>query len=134
MTNKRTIILVFIGLLLILGGMYAKDIVRFAGNWGTGKVVFNDEYMLIIDYGNGNTRKFKGDVEAESVKAWDLLQQASAAGVSVQIEKYFLPRSIDGVTNNGDKKWILYINDSRQDKGPFEARVQKGDIVTFKYE
>lgn len=134
MKNKRAIILSLIGLLIILGGVYLQNIFGWVSGKGTGKTVLSDDYMLVIDYGNGNTRRFKGSVEADSVKAWDLLQQASAAGVSVQIEKYFLPRSIDGVANSGDKKWSLYINNAKQDKGPFEVRVQKGDVVTFKYE
>ncbi|MBI5045970.1 MAG: hypothetical protein HZC14_03165 [Candidatus Niyogibacteria bacterium] len=134
MINKKTIISILAGLLIILGGVYFQDIIRLLGGGGMVKTVSDDNYMLVIDYGDGHTRKFKGDMEEESAKAWDLLQQASAFGVSVKIEKDFVPRSIDGIANQGDKKWILYINDFRQNKGPFEARAQKGDIVTFKYE
>lgn len=134
MKNKRAIILSLIGLFIILGGVYFQDTVRLVGGGGAGKAVAGDDYMLVIDYGGGDIRKFKGDVEVKPVKAWDLLQQASVSGVSVKTEKDFVPRSIDGVANQGDKKWILYINNFKQNKGPFEAYVQKEDTITFKYE
>jgi hypothetical protein len=98
--------------------------------------VNDNEAILILDYGNGNVRKFKGPVDGKGTKAWNLLQQASAvSGINVEIADHFIPQNIDGFENGKDgKKWAFYINGERQTATPFEIEIGPGDKVVFRFE
>lgn len=129
MNVKQAVLWIFAGAIIIGGLSYfglSSRPPRSAGE---------KEYILTLDYGNGKTRKFSGKMSGETARAWDLLQLASAqSSVSVEIEDGFLPRSIDGVKNTEQGRWILYVNGTRQTSGPFEVIVKRGDAVEFKYE
>src|SRR3989344_181307 len=134
---KKVFLQIFIGAIIIGGlffiGLSAQNR-KFSLNPDSVK---NEEekYFLMIDYGNGKTRKFSSEMAAETARAWDLLQQASAqSAVAVEIENGFLPRSIDGFKNTDQSKWVLSVNGIRQTNGPFEVFVKQGDRVEFKYE
>jgi len=93
------------------------------------------ETLVMIDYGDGKIRKFKGPV-LEKTRAWDLFQQAVAiGGINVEITDGFIPQEIGGFKNEkGGKQWHLYVNNAKQKFSPFEIHVSPGDEITFKYE
>ncbi|MEK7122201.1 MAG: DUF4430 domain-containing protein [Patescibacteria group bacterium] len=128
---KQIILLIFTGA-IIVGGLFYFG--KFSSNPDN---VENKEerYILVLDYGNGKTRKFSGELGGRTAKAWDLLQIASAQSeVEVEIENGFIPRAIDGVKNSDQGKWVLYVNEVKQTSGPFEVIVKWGDTIKFKYE
>lgn len=139
---KQTVLWIFTGAIIVGGLSYFGLSPRFAGDADkpqnknlkyseNGK----ERYLLKLDFGNGKIRKFSGDMGGETAKAWDLLQIASAqSSVEVEIEGKFIPRSIDGVKNSEQGKWVLYVNGVKQNSGPFEVIVERGDTVEFKYE
>jgi len=93
------------------------------------------EAMVVIDYGNGKMRRFKGPIE-ENARAWDLFQQALAiGGISVNVTDHFVPQVIDGLKDGaGGKHWSIYVNNTKQKFTPFEIQVKPGDEVVFKFE
>lgn len=95
----------------------------------------NKEATVVIDYGNGKTRTFKGSV-GESLSVWDAFQQAIAAGgINVEISDHFLPEAIDGFKNDSKgKSWSFYLNNVRQEFSPFGIRIRPGDEIIFRFE
>lgn len=93
------------------------------------------ETTVVLDYGNGKTRIFKGPVAGEE-KVWDLFQQAIAAGgINVNISNHFVPQIIDGFQDGANgKHWSLYVNNVRQKFAPFEIQVKPGDEIVFRFE
>ncbi len=95
----------------------------------------NKETTVILDYGNGKTRIFKGPVAGKE-KVWDLFQQAIAAGgIDVNVSDHFVPQIIDGFKDGANgKHWALYVNNVRQKFTPFEIQAKPGDEVVFRFE
>lgn len=93
------------------------------------------EVTVVLDYGNGKIRKFRGPIE-EKAKALDLLQQVVAIGaIELEVADYFMPQRINGNKNgDGDKKWNIYVNSVKRERSPFEIYVLPGDEITFKFE
>lgn len=93
------------------------------------------EAMVLLDYGNGKVRRFKGPI-IENARAWDLFQQAIAiGGINVEITDHFVPQNIDGFENGEKgKTWNLYVNNVKQKFAPFEVQVKPGDEVVFRFE
>lgn len=93
------------------------------------------ETTVVLDYGNGKTRIFKGPVAGEE-KVWDLFQQAIAAGgIDVNISDHFVPQIIDGLQDGANgKHWTLYVNNARQKFAPFEIQAKPGDEIVFRFE
>ncbi len=97
----------------------------------------SNEVVLVIDYGNGTLRKFKGPIsDGEKANAWDFLQQSIAvSGIEIKVADNFVPKSIGGFTSGASgKQWALYLNDQKQKFSPFEIAVSPGDKVTFRFE
>ena len=93
------------------------------------------ETVVMLDFGNGKIRKFKGPVP-EQMNAWGALQQAASIGsIKMEIENHFLPVSIGGYENqkNG-KRWGLYLNGVKQNLDPFQVKIGSGDEIVFRYE
>jgi len=96
------------------------------------------EVVLVLDFDSkGKTRKFHTFLaENGEIRAWSLLQQASAsANIELAIKDYFVPVSIGGVSN-GDigKNWRLYVNNEKKEFEPFNVLIKGGDEVVFKFE
>jgi len=93
------------------------------------------EATVIIDYGNGKTRTFRGPIE-ENTRIWDAFQQAIAVGgINIELSDHFVPSKIDGLGNgDGNKHWNLYVNNVKQKFSPFEIKIKPGDKVVFKFE
>ena len=93
------------------------------------------EAVAVLDYGNGNVRKFKGPVEKDA-RALNLLQEVAVIGmIDFELIDHFAVKRINGFTNGeGDKQWNIYVNDAWQKRGPFEISVKPGDEVVFKFE
>lgn len=99
------------------------------------------EVVLVLDFNNySQTRRFRTIVEdGETIKAWSLLQQASAHGaIDLQISDGFVPVSINGVSaavsGPEQKSWHLYVNNKEKALEPFNVLVKAGDEVIFKFE
>ena len=97
--------------------------------------ISSGDAVVVVDYGNGKTRKFRGPIQ-ENAKAWDLFQQAIAVGgIKVEIADHFVPKIIDGLKDGSDgKHWSLYVNNEKQKFSPFEITVNPGDTVIFRFE
>jgi hypothetical protein len=95
----------------------------------------NKEITMVLDYGNGETRTFKGPAAGEE-KVWNLFQQAIAAGrIDVSISDHFVPQAIDGFQDGANgKHWTLYVNNIRQKFAPFEIQAEPGDEIVFRFE
>jgi hypothetical protein len=98
-------------------------------------VQISKQSTVIIDYGNGQMRKFGGLTE-ENTSVWNLFQQAIAVGgIKVEISDHFIPRVIDGLENGVDgKHWELYVNNTKQEFSPFDIQARPGDQVIFRFE
>jgi len=42
--------------------------------------------------------------------------------------------TINGVSGNGEKNWIYYVNNKKATVGVSNYKIKKGDIVSWKYE
>lgn len=95
----------------------------------------NKEAIVVIDYGNGKIRRFKGPALEQS-KVWDLFQQAIAiGGINVEITDRFVPLEIGGFKNGDNgKQWNLYVNNVKKKFSPFKVVVKPGDEIVFKFE
>ena len=125
-----------IAILVLLAIFIQFGYIRLTKNSGGAEgTVSLKEAVLVLDYGNGEVRKFKGPIE-ENARAWDLFQQAIAVGgISAEITDHFVPQDIDGFKNGKDKKqWNLYVNNVKQKFTPFEVKVKPGDEVIFRFE
>lgn len=97
------------------------------------------EITLVIDYGNGTKRQFRGDgvTFMEDENAWSVLQRAAAgASIPLEVTRGFYPIVINGKRNGEEgKRWVFYVNGKRQSNGaPLEAEIREGDQVVWKFE
>lgn len=97
------------------------------------------EITVIIDYGNGTKRQFRGDGIAfmNNENAWSVLQRAAAsAAIPLEVARGFYPIVINGKRNGEEgKRWVFYINGERKNNGaPLDAEIKEGDDVVWKFE
>ena len=97
------------------------------------------EIRVIIDYGNGTTRRFQGDGIAfmKDENAWSVLQRATAsASIPLEVASGFYPTVINGKHNGEEgKRWAFYVNGKRQiNSAPLEVVIKKGDEVIWRFE
>jgi len=94
-----------------------------------------DEVIVVIDYGNGDVRRFRGGAKDGEIRAWDALQQvAFNFGIFLDASSDFVPEKIDGFESASGKSWNLYVNGERQEASPLDVVAKKGDILMFKFE
>jgi len=90
------------------------------------------EAELLIDFGNGEIRRFRGGV-VEGMKISDALSQSSIAGnFKVEIDRTHVEK-IAGVKNN-NRKWICYVNGKESDTSLNKRGLKAGNRVEFKFE
>lgn len=97
------------------------------------------EIRVIIDYGNGTKRQFRGDdiKFMQDENAWSVLQRAAAtASIPLEVARGFYPIVINGKRNGEEgKRWIFYVNGERKNNGaPFEVAIKEGDEVVWRFE
>lgn len=97
------------------------------------------EITLVIDYGDGTKRQFRGDgvTFMEDENAWSVLQRAAAtASIPLEVARGFYPIVINGKRNGEEgKRWVFYVNGERQSNGvPLEIAIKEGDEVVWKFE
>ena len=97
------------------------------------------EITVVIDYGNGTKRQFRGDgiTFMKDENAWSVLQRAAAtASIPLEVARAFHPIVINGKRNGEEgKRWVLYVNEERQNSGtPLEVEIKDGDEVVWKFE
>lgn len=124
-------------ILLIAGAL----IIAFFVFFDQPKTEKNDqkEITVVIDYGNGTKRQFRGDGIAfmTNENAWSVLQRAAAsAAIPLEIARGFYPIVINGKRNGEEgKRWVFYINGERKNNGaPLDAEIKEGDDVVWKFE
>lgn len=124
-------------ILLIAGAL----IIAFFVFFDQPKIEKNDqkEITIIIDYGNGTKRQFRGDgiTFMNNENAWSVLQRAAAsASISLEVARGFYPIVINGKRNGEEgKRWVFYVNGERKNNGaPLEAEIKEGDEVVWKFE
>jgi len=125
---KRTVVLLIF--LLIIGAaallFYQK---QNASSYQ--KVLSEKEALLIINYGNGKERWFKGEVvEGMSVK--DALQTASLAG-NFNFRANSHLAMLDGFPSNQEKKWHCYLNDREIKEDLDKTIIQPQDKILCRY-
>lgn len=99
-----------------------------------------EEITVIIDYGDGTMRRFRGDGVSfmKDENAWSVLQRAAAsASIPLEVARGFYPLVINGKRNGEEgKRWVLYVNGERKTNGtiPLTINVREGDEVLWKFE
>ncbi len=93
------------------------------------------EAMVVIDYGNGKSRIFKGPA-GENANIFGLFQQAAVVGkFGFEISDHFIPQEIDGVKSGiAGKRWDVYLNGVKQQSDLLSVQANPGDKVLFKFE
>jgi|SRR3989344_2834796 len=124
--KKETWVYVLLGVLVLLILILILSI---------GVEVKNNDFVAVVDYGDGVEKKFTGDLNAD-ISAWDILQQASANGiVMVDSGSDFYPNAIDSLENGKwGKNWALYINGKKMSESPISVSVKNGDMMLWKFE
>ena len=93
---------------------------------------------MIIDYGNGTKRQFRGDgiKFMEDENAWSVLQRAAAgASIPLEVARGFHPIVINGKRNGQEgKHWVFYVNGEQQNSAPLEVGIREGDEVVWRFE
>lgn len=126
--------------ILIAGGVVIVAVVFFLRDWQKERFISDQkEITLVIDYGNGTKRQFRGDGIAfeRQENAWSVLQRAAAtASIPLEVARGFYPIVINGKRNGEEgKRWVLYVDGERQSNGvPLEIAIKEGDEVVWKFE
>ena len=98
----------------------------------------SNEITVIIDYGNGTKRQFRGDgiKFMEDENAWSVLQRAAAgASIPLEVARGFHPIVINGKRNGQEgKRWVFYVNGEQQNSAPLEVGIREGDEVVWRFE
>ncbi|MFH1233422.1 MAG: DUF4430 domain-containing protein [Patescibacteria group bacterium] len=74
-----------------------------------------------------------------SLTVYDFMSKLRSEGKIDFTEKNYIGMgelivSINGIKNNGDKNWIYYVNSKKANVGVSNYKINKGDIVSWKYE
>lgn len=126
--------------ILIVSGVIVIALVFFLYDWQKERPISNQkEITVVIDYGNGTKRQFRGDGIAfmNNENAWSVLQRAAAsASIPLEVARGFYPIVINGKRNGEEgKRWVFYINGERKNNdAPLEAEIKEGDDVVWKFE
>lgn len=126
--------------ILIVSGVIVIALVFFLHDWQKERPISNQkEITVVIDYGNGIKRQFRGDgiVFMNNENAWSVLQRAAAsASIPLEVARGFYPIVINGKRNGEEgKRWVFYVNGERKNNGaPLEAEIKEGDDVVWKFE
>lgn len=125
---------------MFIGGVIIAALIFSLRDWQEApRTDDQKEITVIIDYGNGMKRQFRGDgiTFMRDENAWSVLQRAAAsASIPLEVARGFYPIVINGKRNGEEgKRWVFYVNGERKNNGaPLEAEIKKGDEVIWKFE
>ncbi|MDO8600536.1 MAG: DUF4430 domain-containing protein [bacterium] len=91
-----------------------------------------EKARLLIDFGDGKKRAFRGEVTENMTVYGALVAVREAAGLSFSL-KGDAVEEIDGVKNNSHE-WHYYVNGEPVKTSPQFEEVDPGDEITFKFE
>lgn len=126
--------------ILIVSGVIVITLMFFLRDWQKERPISaQKEITVVIDYGNGTKRQFRGDgiKFMRDENAWSILQRAAAsASIPLEVARGFYPIVINGKRNGEEgKRWVFYVNGERKNNGaPLEAEIKDGDEVIWKFE
>lgn len=85
-----------------------------------------------------NNIEFKDTIAGE-MSVYDLMNKLRSEGKINFTEKDYVGMgkfivSINGVKNNGNENWIYHVNGIEAQVGVSNYKINKGDIVSWKYE
>lgn len=98
--------LIGLAILIIVAGFYSAYLHKKATSYK--KILSEKEALLILDYGKGKKRWFKGEV-IEGMTVLDALKVSSLAG-NFDFKANSKVESIDGLSNNNHDQWQCYLN------------------------
>lgn len=93
--------------------------------------------LLIKERGWGEvTFEYKN---IKQITVYDFMQKLQKEGEITFKDKTYAGmgkfiEEINGIKNNGEKNWIYYVNNVKANIGVSNYKINKGDIVSWKYE
>jgi hypothetical protein len=125
--NKKTVLALAV---LLTGAAILGTFVYFQQT-GYKKVLSDNEALLIIDYGQGRERWFKGEV-IEGMTISDVLQTSSRAG-SFNLSANGSLAALDGLTSNQEKQWKCYLNNREIQEDLDKKIISPKDKISCRY-
>lgn len=120
--------LAVLGMVFVLNDYLAKDAAIVSND--TGSKNAETKARLLIDFGNGKKRAFRGEVIGGMTVQDTLL--ASMGEVSFRVDGDGI-KEIDGVKNNSHH-WQYYVNGEKKTVLPEFEEVNPGDEIVFRLE
>jgi hypothetical protein len=95
------------------------------------KILSENEAILIIDYGQGKQRWFKGEA-IDGMTVFDVLTSASLAGnFNFQANSHLT--TLDNLTNNEKSKWTCYLNEKQITQPLNKITIKPKDKIVCRY-
>jgi len=124
--NKKSI-LVFT--LLIIGLVLAVYLQQKANSYQ--KILSDKEALLVLNYGQGKQRWFKGEV-INGMTVLGALKAASEAGnFNFSADGHL--SALEDISNNGKKQWHCYINNKEITQGLDKTIINPKDKISCEY-
>ncbi len=95
------------------------------------KILSEKEVLLILDYGNGKERWFKGEIK-EGMTVLDVLETSSWAGKFNYTANAQLSQ-IDGLSNNEKQRWRCYLNEREIKESLHQKTISPKDKILCRY-
>ena len=124
-------LLLIIGLVLFLVIIYFLAIYSQSQKTDYRQTLGEKEALLIIDYGQGKERWFKGEVK-EGMTVIDALQTSGSAGNFSFTANAHLA-TLDGISSNQEQQWRCYLNDQEVQEGLDAKMISPKDKILCSY-
>lgn len=95
------------------------------------KILSDKEALLIIDYGQGKERWFKGEVR-EGMTVRDVLQTSSLVG-NFSFAANANLAMLDGLASNQEKQWKCYLNNQEIQEELDAKKISPKDKISCRY-
>lgn len=89
---------------------------------------------LTIDFNNGQTRAFAGEIEPGMTVLSALRASEIAGAFSALTDERGRVVEIAGLKNRGAARWQVYLNELPLGDLPGHIEIQTGDVIVFRYE
>jgi hypothetical protein len=124
--------LAVLGIVFVFGNYLARDASFVPQEVGKKTEESGAKARLVIDFGNGTKRVFRGDV-AEGMTVYDaLLASQEVGGLSFSLNGEEV-NEIGGVKNNSHE-WRYYVNGKSAKTAPQFEEVKPGYEIVFRFE
>ena len=134
--RKGNLIFWIVFVLAIVGIIFSFQYKNLKEKTFKEELISAHQASLIIDYGNGKKRVFKGEaVEGLDLKTLiDLLtEEKKITSQFKKTQKGFVLESLEGLRNNS-KSWKCYLNGNLVEKDFEKILIQPGDQIKLVYE